>query len=168
MLGLEQDPSALPKYFPDGSPTYGLGYTVTMDNRQAPMRTDLVPPLMRHQPVTVPQLEDDFKEAMNAAIAGLLNVNTPAASDPDEPADDAPTGRRCIDAVLQVLTDRGESMSRGDIEKWARELVTSGWGRPKPYGIRQIQNALTQLVEDGRAERAGQSGDGMYRATGNR
>lgn len=161
MLGLEADPSALPKYFPDGSPTQGIGYAVTMDNRQAPMRVDMVPSRMRHEPVEVPQLEPEFLEAMDRAMGGVSPTSAvlPAASprpvpitttvEPEPMADDGPEGRTCADAVLQVLTDRGTEMERGEVIKWVGELATTGWGRPKPFGIRSITNALRDLTESG-------------------
>ena len=60
MLGLEADPSALPKYFPYGEATGGLGYAVGSDNRQAPFRTDLVPRPDAPPAREVPQLEPEF------------------------------------------------------------------------------------------------------------
>ena len=58
MLGLEADPAALPKYFPNGEPTGGLGYVVGPDNRQAPMRVTPVPGKMRRSMPPVPQLDE--------------------------------------------------------------------------------------------------------------
>jgi hypothetical protein len=40
--------------------------------------------------------------------------------------DNTPEGRRCIDAVWQVLSDSGKPMERGEIIKWVNELVTTG------------------------------------------
>jgi hypothetical protein len=166
MLGLDADPSALPKYFPDGEPTQGIGYAVTMDNRQAPMRTDLVPSAMRHRPVAVPRLEDEFLEAMDYAMGaqGILLPSLPALPSlslpADAPRDDEPEGRRCTDAVLQVLSDRGAEMQRGEIIKWVGELAVTGWGREKPFGIKSVGNALQKLTEAGTVERVR---DGVYR-----
>lgn len=163
MVGLEADPSTLPKYFPDGEATGGLGYVISVDNRQAPFRTDMVPRRMRRQPAEVPQLEDEFLEVMDRAMRGLKLPGVPAAT--PAPEDDTPDGRRCADAVLQVLTDAGRPMERGEIIKWVNELVTTGWGRDKPFSIRQIQNALTALAaghEGGRV--ITKTGDGVYQA----
>ena len=168
MLGLTADPSVLPKYFPDGEPTQGIGYAVTMDNRQAPMRTDLVPSRMRHQAVTVPSLEPEFLEAMDRAMGaqGVPLPSLPALPPlpPQVPADDGPEGRRCADAVLQVLTDRGAEMQRGDIIAWAGNLATTGWGRDRPFSVKAVGDALKALAGDGKVAKVR---DGVYRATGN-
>lgn len=165
MVGLEADPSALPKFFPDGEPTSGLGYAVTMDNRQAPMRGDLVPSRMRHQAVEVPALEDDYLEAMDRAMGaqGVLLPSGPVAE--PAPADDAPEGRRCIDAVWQVLSDRGAEMNRGEIIGWVNDLAKDMWGRDKPFSIRAISDALRDLV-DGKSpgRTVTKPRDGVYRA----
>jgi hypothetical protein len=105
MVGLEADPSALPKYFPDGDATGGLGYVLSVDNRQAPFRTDMVPRRMRRQAVEVASLEPEFLEAMDRAMRGLKIPPDPVLQ-PD-PDGDAPDGRRCADAVWQVLADSG-------------------------------------------------------------
>jgi hypothetical protein len=167
MLGLDADPSTLPRYFPDGAPTQGIGYAVTMDNRQAPMRTDMVPSLMRHRPVTVPRLEDEFLEAMDYAMGaqGLLLPSLPSlpspALQPETPADDGPEGRRCTDAVLQVLTDRGAEMERGEIIRWTADLVKGAWERERPFAIRSVTNALRDLTDEGKIAKVR---DGVYRA----
>jgi len=167
MLGLEADPHALPKYFPDGEPTQGIGYAVTMDNRQAPMRTDLVPSRMRHQAVAVPSLEDEFLEAMDRVMGaqGVLLPSLPALPSLPPQADtadaDGPEGRRCTDAVLQVLADRGAEMERGEIIKWVGELAVTGWGRAKPFSIKSVGDALRKLTDAGTITRVR---DGVYQA----
>jgi hypothetical protein len=167
MLGMQADPSALPKYFPDGEPTQGIGYAVTMDNRQAPMRTDLVPSRMRHQPVTVPRLEDEFLEAMDLAMGaqGVLLPSLPAfpasVPSPEVPEDDGPEGRTCADAVLMVLAESGRELNRGEIIKWVGDLATGAWERPKPFSIRSVGDALRSLTGDGKITRVR---DGVYRA----
>jgi len=167
MLGLEADPSSLPKYFPDGSATQGLGYVVSVDDRQAPMRADLVPSRMRHQDVAVPLLEDDFLEAMDLAMGkggkgGLRLPSLPALPPPpDNAADDGPEGRRCTDAVLQVLADSGREMERGEVIAWVGDLAVTGWGRAKPFSIRSVGDALRSLTGDQKVTRVR---DGVYRA----
>lgn len=150
MIGLDADPSALPKYFPDGEPTQGIGYAVTLDNRQAPMRTDLVPSRMRHQKAEVPQLEDEFLEAMDREMSRhtpLPNVAPLiAASQSEQPADDGPEGRRCVDAVWQVLRASGGEMERGEIIAAAAKVATEEWGREKAWSIRSVTNALGDLA----------------------
>jgi hypothetical protein len=164
MVGLEADPAALPKQFPDKSATGGLGYVVSVDNRQAPFRSDKVPRHMRHQPVEVPPLEPEFLEAMDRAMRGTLTVPSTAPAQ-QEPADDSPEGRRCADAVWQVLADSGQPMERGDIIKWVSELATTGWGREKPFSIRSVTNALTTLTEGDGGRVIVKVRDGVYQAS---
>jgi len=167
MVGLQADPYSLPKYFRSGEPTQGLGYVVSVDNRQAPFRSDLVPGRMRHQPVEVPQLEDGFREAMESAMGGI----SPTASfPPPPPLPSAPEsaeteGRRCIDAVWLVLSERDGEMTRGDIIKWVNDLATGAWGRDRPFTIKAVGDALRDLV-DGKdpARPVARPRAGVYRA----
>jgi hypothetical protein len=165
MLGLEKDPSEIPQYFADGEETYGLGYAAGPDNRpDAPMRTDLVPKALRRNVPPVPQLDDRFLEAMDRAMRGDGGVTAPAAAaaSPSEASEaDGPDGHRCADAVLQVLSDRRAPMDRGEIIKWAGELVTTGWGRDKPFSIRSVGDALRGLTEAGTVVKVR---DGVYQA----
>lgn len=151
MLGLMSDPSALPKAFPDGTPTYGLGYVIGPDQRQAAARIDLVPRAMRREIPEVPELDDRFAEAMGRAMSYQATLPAPSPSpvlaavpDDDEPA--AP-GRSCSDAILAVL-DR--EMSRGDIMRAAARLVTGEWGRRKEFTARAFSDAFRALSADGR------------------
>ena len=95
MLGLETDPSVLPKYFPGGEPTGGLGYVVGPDNRQAPMRISPVPGSMRRSIPPIPVLDDRFAEVMQSVMLsqGVLLTSGPVP-EPAVPADDAPDGSR--------------------------------------------------------------------------
>lgn len=145
MVGLEKDPSEIPMFFADGKETYGLGYAAGPDNRpDAPMRSDLVPKSAYRQVPAVPVLDDRFLEAMDRAMRG---APLPRGPQPQPEPDDSPDGRRCIDAVWQVLTDSGQEMERGEIIKWVSELAVTGWGREKPFSIRSVTNALAALVE---------------------
>ena len=64
MVNIPADPYKLAKYFRDGSPTTGLGYCDTIDQRQSvPMRTDWVP--------------DPHAVAEQAAKAGLIRELPP-------------------------------------------------------------------------------------------
>ena len=164
MVGLEADPSALPKYFPDGEATGGLGYVVSVDNRQAPFRSDMVPRRMRRQPVEVPQLEPEFLEVMDRAMRGALKLPDAPPAEPD-PADDSPEGRRCADAVWQVLADSGQPMERGEIIRWVSELATTGWGREKPFSIRSVTNALGALLEGDGGRVIAKVREGVYQAS---
>jgi hypothetical protein len=166
MLGLEKDPSEIPMFFPDGRETYGLGYCAGPDNRpDAPMRTDLVPKAMRRKVPAVPQLDDRFLEAMDRAMRGIpwpADQAGPAGADADDTPE--PEGRHCIDAVWQVLSDSGEPMERGEIIKWVSELVTTGWGRDKPFTIRSITDALARLTAGVGGRATTKVRDGVYRA----
>jgi hypothetical protein len=184
MVGLEADPSALPKYFPDGEATGGLGYVISVDNRQAPFRTDMVPRRMRRQPAVVPALEPEFLEVMDRAMRGALTVpsgparprpapdalgyrlgplNPPAELDPE--SSDAPDGRRCVDAVWQVLSDSGQPMERGEVIRWVSELATTGWGRDKPFSIRAVTDALARLAAGDGGRTVTKIRDGVYQAS---
>jgi hypothetical protein len=177
MLGLSVDPYTLPKYFPNGDATQGLGYAVALDNRQAPFRSDLVPKRLRREKAEVPSLEPEFLEVMDKAMGGVSPTSaypaakkaaagpaprTPRAPEP-EPADDAPEGRRCIDAVWLVLSSRAQDMTRGEVIKWTGDLAET-WDRKK-WSVKAIQTALGDLVagkEPGREVTKTQGG--VYRA----
>ena len=68
MIGLDADPSNLPRYFPNGEPTSGLGYVVGPDLRQAPARMDIVPSQVRRVIPAVPDLDPAFAAALDAAL----------------------------------------------------------------------------------------------------
>lgn len=69
MIGLDADPSLLPKYFADGSPTAGLGYIVGPELRQAPARIDMVPRAVRRVIPQVPELDAMFEVAITRGRA---------------------------------------------------------------------------------------------------
>jgi hypothetical protein len=151
MLGLPADPADLPRYFPNGEFTYGLGYILGPDNRQAVARTDLPSKAARRATPSVPPLDARFAAAMESVT--WQREKPPAATFPApaplsavaEPAD-AP-GRSCADAVLAVL-DR--EMGRGDIIARAGKLATTRWGRSRGFSIRAVSDALNALTADGR------------------
>jgi hypothetical protein len=169
MLGLVKDPSEIPRYFGDGEETAGLGYMDGPDNRpDAPMRTDRVGKEHYRNPPQVRQLDDRFLEVMDRAMKTAVSPTSAVAPVPaaarngqqagglgkllqHPPQDDTPEpeaaqeGRRCIDAVWQVLSDRNAEMTRGEVIKWTGDLARS-WGR-KPWSIKAIQLALTGLAE---------------------
>jgi hypothetical protein len=64
MIGLQADPSLLPKYFANGEPTSGLGYIVGPELRQAPARIDMVPRAVRRVIPQVPELDSLFEVAV--------------------------------------------------------------------------------------------------------
>ena len=188
MLGLVKDPSEIPRYFRNGDETAGLGYMDGPDNRpDAPMRVDRVGKEHFRNPPQVRRLDDRFLEvmdgAMNTAVSPTATVvPLPAAAKAAQPAagglgrmlqrapqDDTPPpepaaeGRRCVDAVWLVLSERGGEMTRGEVIKWTGDLARS-WER-KPWTSRAIQNALTDLAEGKDPARSVvKPRDGVYRA----
>jgi hypothetical protein len=181
MLGLQKDPSEIPSFFTNGKETYGLGLTVGPDNRpDAPMRTDVVTKEQKKNAPGVPSLDDRFLEAMDTAMGGASPTATvapiapalphvvPVASAP-EPADEEPEGRRCVDAVWQVLSARARSdtpdMEKGDIAAFVNDLATGPWERKSNFSVRIIGEVLKELVEGKHPGRAvTKQGRGIYRA----
>ena len=168
MLGLEKDPSEIPRYFADGKETAGLGYTSGPENRpDAPMRTDRVPREAYVDPPSAPLLDDRFREVMDAAMREavsptstvapvpadkprpLMLVKTPRAEPEPEPdADEGPEGQRCVDAVWKVLAEDGGEVDRGVIISRCGTLAKE-WKRPKPWTIKAIGNACAKLTDGG-------------------
>jgi hypothetical protein len=152
MIGLDADPSLLPKYFPDGKPTYGLGYVVGPDMRQAVARADAVSVAARRRDPVVPVLDERFAAAMSRVMSrsgpqlAMPSQAPPAAGgQDDEPA----AAMRCADAVVTVLD--GE-LNKGDIISRVMDL-SAAQGRDKPFSLRTIGVALEKLLEDGRITR---------------
>ena len=171
MIGLVKDPSEIPRFFADGKETAGLGYADGPDSRpDAPMRTDRVPRSAYLNPPAVPRLDDRFLEVMDRAMkdsasptstvapvggapqpvpatAGerrlLLVKPSPA---PAEVPDDSPEGRRCVDAVWQVLSAHGWPLERGEIISLTGKLAQQ-WGRDKPWSIKAVGMALRDLAD---------------------
>jgi hypothetical protein len=170
MLGLVKDPSEIPRYFRNGDETAGLGYMDGPDNRpDAPMRIDRVGKDHYRNPPRVRQLDDRFLEVMDAAMKGAVppsstvaplvaSLPRPAASgglamlmrpsrrDAAPAPEPAPEGRRCVDAVWLVLSERGGEVTRGEIISWVGELATGAWGREKPFTIKAVGDALRDLA----------------------
>jgi hypothetical protein len=155
MIGVQADPSQLPKYFADGSPTVGLGYGSGPDNRPAtPQRWDWVPdPYKVAHEASIRPLDDRFAEAMDRVIEKrrVASVAAPASAAPlaavPPPDDDGPEGRTCADAILAVL-DR--EMTRGQIITAVKALTEGQWGRPRTFSTKAVQNALTAMSGDAR------------------
>ena len=152
----------------------------------APMRTDMPGPSAYRNPPPVPLLDDRFLEVMDRAMKSAVSPTSTVAPVPaaarngqqagglgtllqrppqvDTPGPEAALeGCRCVDAVWQVLSDRNAEMTRGEVIKWTGDLARS-WGR-KPWGIKSIQNALTDLAEGkDDARPVAKPRDGVYRA----
>lgn len=154
MLGLDADPSTLPRYFPNGEPTWGLGYVVGPDNRQAPARIDRVTSAVRRVIPPVPPLDDEFAaamalaacsrelaEALNSEAAPAFPSPTVAVAGAVESAADG-TVADAIVAVVKREMDRGEVLAA--VAKYAE-----GHGR-KPWSLSSVTHALPELVAAGR------------------
>jgi hypothetical protein len=166
MVGIESEPSELPKYFPDGSSTVGLGYASGPDNRPGtPARWDWVKdPYKVARSARIRPLDDqaaailaDYTAAATLT-AGELPALAAVESD-DEPAEEA---RSCADAVLSVLTGAGKPLVRGVIAEMAGKLARDEWRRPKPFAIKSVQNALNALTEQGRIVKVDDAPAGTY------
>jgi hypothetical protein len=189
MLGLTKDPSEIPRFFEDLSKTAGLGYADGPDMRpDAPMRTDRAAREHYLNPPPVPVLDDRFLEVMDGEMKEAVSPTAAVAPLPAAPApppgglgklmrfsrrDDTPApepapepvleGRRCVDAVWQVLSGADAEMTRGEIIKRVGDLARSR--NRKPWSIKAIQNALTDLAEGkDPARRVVKPRDGVYRA----
>lgn len=163
MMSMGVDPADLPKAFPNGDLTYGLGLIDSLDMRTAPFRTDLIPQDKQDELPDVRPVDDRLAPILEGWRKGLFirNVFAPPAPRPvvaaaPPPADDAPEGRRAADVVMIVLT---REMERGEICRLAGEHAVREWGRPKPFGIRAIADALRDLSD---SERIAKGGGGIY------
>lgn len=156
MIGISVDPSDLPKYFADGSPTTGLGYASGVDNRPGtPMRTLWVPDVYKiSESARIRPMDDRCAAVMERAIAGtatavpLPSASPLAAVPPPEEDETAPGGRTAADAILAVLDEADGPLERGDIILRTKPLVTTGWGRAKPFSVKAQGNALAKLTQD--------------------
>jgi hypothetical protein len=167
IIGLEADPKLLPRTFPDGSETHGLGYIVGPDNRpDSPMRVRLVPN-PRKVAVDAPAREMDavFGDAFRGVLgraAPQPQAAAPLAAIP-VPEDDKP-GRTAADAILAVLDEAGRELDRGQIITRMRNLVTGEWGRAEPFGVRATGDALGKLTAEGKIEKTGHGSYAPVRA----
>lgn len=142
---LPVDPCSLPKLWPDGSTTAGLGFASTPGtSRLAPMRIENVPDMFGAARVgSPPELEpDDDDEVVQE------QKTAPAGDDPGQ----TKVGE---DAVMTYLANHlDEDSPRGDIIAWARADIDP------PPAVRTLVKALTDLTNAGRIVR---SGHGSYR-----
>lgn len=158
MMSMGVDPADLPKAFPGGDLTYGLGLIDSLDMRTAPFRSDLIPQDMQDILPEVRPVDDRMAAVLEGwrdsfALMDLIDrTPRPAVAAAPPPAEDAPEGRRAADAVLVILT---REMERGDICRLAGEYAVREWGRAKPFGIRAIADALRDLSEAGRIAKGG-------------
>jgi hypothetical protein len=148
---LPVDPSSLPKEWPNGSTTSGIGFVFAPGaDRAATMRVGYV--------------EDVFGWASTGPHIDLEPYAGPAPKGSDGTTPAAPQqqhqdsqDRIGEDAVLAFLAARpGEQCSRGDLINQIQAASA------EPPALRTLVKALTDLVESGHVERAGR---GMYQIT---
>ena len=166
MIGVQADPSQLPKYFADRSPTVGLGYGSGPDNRPStPLRWDWVrDPYKIAATAPIRALDDRCAEAMDRVMSrrgAQLEMPAAAPAPLAAVADDKP-GRTCADAVLAVLTG---DLPKGELVNRMKALVKGEWGRAEPFGLRAITDALTKLTAEGRIEKTGHGSYAPVRAS---
>jgi hypothetical protein len=156
MIGINAEPSQLPKYFADGEPTVGLGYGDGPDNRPStPLRWDWVPdPYKVARSANIRGLDERCAEAMDRVMSRRgaqlpLPAAAPLAAVP--PVEDDKPGRSAADAILAVLTSE---LDRGHIIAALRDLAGE-WGRPSPWKARAIGDALGKLTSDGKITKTG-------------
>lgn len=143
------DPSKLPRKFPDGTDTAGLGYIVGGLARGAAQRSLLIPRgTVRRVAASLPPVPVEPLSAAAAGPAYAHRHDTPAAQPktPErhlrsvpEPAPEA-TGR-VADRVLILLRHAGSPVQ-------TRDLIAEDVSSP-----RQLNNALNDLVTQGLVEK---------------
>lgn len=154
---LPVDPSKLPRTFPNGSKTHGLGFALSETARPVPARAWL-PGDAQDIAAAAPQTE---LELVSVRAAGR---SYRARNDPDrtvvdtEPKYEAPVlfaapepAATSRDTIAQLLPEDGSPIRRGDILLAARDKGIKS--------ISTLNSALAQLVKEGRAVKGDR---GMY------
>lgn len=144
-VGITGNPNLLPKFFPDGSKTYGLGYCDTVDARPAtPFRTDLVPDIYEVAETTHIRGLDDRAAAK---VAEILAADDATVAQLAEAAD------QMAGLKLTVLNLLREPASSGEL---LAALIPDG------HAISAVNEAVSQLAADRRIREAG----GRWRVAG--
>lgn len=149
MIGLEADPSQLPRYFRDRTETYGLGYVIGPDQRQAPARVDMVPTALRKVFPAAPPLDAMSEEAIMRGVRAYRDAQEKAQAagvqSGAEPTDEA------VAAAVHALTvtlARAGTLDRGEL---TGTLLSAG----TPGGILAVHRAMTRMAEQGTLTVAG-------------
>lgn len=152
---LPVDPCSLPKEFPDGSTTSGLGFFFGPGaDRASTMRVGYVEdPFHWATTGTVPDLEP-----FTAPVIGDDGASQTAQARPKIDADDDSDQKRIGEqAVLGYLADHdGSEVNRGEMVGHIQANTSP------PPALRTITKALTDLVATGEIEKTGR---GLYRIT---
>jgi hypothetical protein len=174
------DPHRLPRTFPNGKPTGGMGYLLGASSRPAAMRTyyldDAFQWATTGTPVELDNLSvmaagpdyrtrgerktafDDFAAVVDTfneltdpgAIAFVTGRTAEMGGDSDANASET-GGGTAVDAVWRVLADRSGEMKKGEIAQAVAR--TSG------HTMRSVTEALSRLVSENRVR---QTGHGRY------
>lgn len=157
------EPHLLPEYFPDSSPTYGLGYIRGIAARHAAFRSYLVDdpygiatsvPALPLDPISADAAGDAYANrhdpyAIAAAVKALKDGSDVAATPMGSEAEQSASERTTLSReVLHYLT------GRGDVERG--HIIHATCGSP-----RGVANALNALIADGLVEKVDR---GVYRA----
>lgn len=151
---LPVDPCSLPKQWPDGSTTSGLGFVSAPGaDRAATMRVGYVEDVFHWattgdpaalEPYTAPDAQDDTGASQ-------------AAPQPTSAPDDPDQQRVGEDTVLAYLAAHaGQDIARGEMFNAIQERISP------PPALRTLTKAITDLCESGHIERVGR---GSYRIT---
>lgn len=154
MLGMANDPSKLPEFFPgSGKKTHGLGYIVGVDRRQATFRNLLTrdpygiaasPPGYQVDEGTL-RLFDRYTEQLRRR---KVTRDVPAPAETTAAAAPAPTSGDVIAALEQVLAGAAGPLDMGSI-------VAQAGQRVRGCSIATVKSALRSLEADDRVYRQG-------------
>jgi hypothetical protein len=174
------DPHRLPRTFPNGKPTGGMGYLLGASSRPAPMRTHYVDDPFQWATHGIPveldnlsvmaagpdyatrderktalndfaDLVDTFNDLTDPAAVAAVTGRTAGMNDALNTVDNSTAGGTAAEVVLAVLTERGREMKKGEIAQAVAKV--SG------HSLRTVGDALAKLITDGRIR---QSGHGRY------
>lgn len=153
---LPVDPCMLPKEFPDGSTTSGLGFVFGPGaDRPSTMRVGYVEDPFHWATSGNPAVLETYTGPVRGSDGASQTAPQPSAGGPSP--DDAELQRIGEDAVLAYLVARdGAEANRGELIAHIQADVSP------PPALRTITKALTDLNAAGDIERTGR---GMYRIT---
>ena len=137
MANIPANPNELPKFWPGGDPTVGLGFASTGDNIPRPsvtMRTDYVDDPYSYAEEAQPAAPDEVVAARLSRVLAQADADATALS---QAADDQ---AQVMLGILGMLT---RPMTKGQI------ISQSDWP------VSQIVAALDALADDGRVREAG-------------
>jgi hypothetical protein len=151
------DPCTLPKEWPNGDTTSGLGYVFGPGaDRPATMRTFLIIKPRRWATSGEPAQLEPFVGPVAGGDGASAHTPQSQSSKADT-QDDSDQSRIGEDAVLTYLAERdGQEVNRGEMVGFIQTHMSP------PPALRTITKALTDLVASGEIEKTGR---GLYRIT---